>query len=67
MKPNFFVFCESESKIAYIKPLRSQYRAPLLIIPRKSNSQTYPLFSIDEDILQSDNILTRNPQKQANK
>ena len=28
MKPNFFVFCEGESEVAYISHLRSQYRAP---------------------------------------
>lgn len=38
MKPNFFVFCESESEVAYISHLRSQYRVPLQIIPRKSDS-----------------------------
>ena len=38
MKPNFFVFCEGESEVAYISHLRSQYRVPLQIIPRKSNS-----------------------------
>ena len=29
MKPNFFVFCEGESEVAYISHLRSQYRAPI--------------------------------------
>ena len=38
MKPNFFVFCEGESEVAYISHLRSQYRAPIQIIPRKSDS-----------------------------
>lgn len=38
MKPNFFVFCEGESEVAYISHLRSQYRVPLQIIPRKSDS-----------------------------
>ena len=27
MKPNFFVFCEGESEVAYISHLRSQYRS----------------------------------------
>ena len=31
MKPNFFVFCEGESEVAYISHLRSQYRAPIHI------------------------------------
>lgn len=38
MKPNFFVFCEGESEVAYISHLRSQYRAPIQIMPRKSDS-----------------------------
>ena len=38
MKPNFFVFCEGESEVAYISHLRSRYRAPLQIITRKSDS-----------------------------
>ena len=38
MKPNFFVFCEGESEVAYISHPRSQYRVPIQIIPRKSDS-----------------------------
>lgn len=38
MKPNFFVFCEGETEIAYVKFLRSLYRVPIQIIPRKSDS-----------------------------
>ena len=38
MKPNFFVFCEGESEVTYISHLRSQYRAPIQIISRKSDS-----------------------------
>ncbi|MCM1030034.1 MAG: RloB family protein [Oscillibacter sp.] len=38
MNPNFFVFCEGKSEIAYIKFLRSVYRVPIQIIPRKSDS-----------------------------
>ena len=38
MKPNFFVFCEGESEVAYIGHLRSQYRVPIQIIPKKSDS-----------------------------
>lgn len=38
MKPNFFVFCEGESEVAYVSFLRSQYRVPIQIIPRKSDS-----------------------------
>ena len=32
MKPNFFVFCEGETEIAYVKFLRSLYRAPIQVI-----------------------------------
>ena len=38
MKPNFFVFCEGETEVAYVKFLRSIYRIPIQIIPRKSDS-----------------------------
>ena len=38
MKPNFFVFCEGETEITYIRFLRSTYRVPLQIIPKKSDS-----------------------------
>lgn len=38
MTPNFFVFCEGESEVAYISHLRSQYRVPLQIISKKSDS-----------------------------
>lgn len=38
MKPNFFVFCEGETEVTYISHLRSQYRVPIQIIPRKSDS-----------------------------
>lgn len=38
MKPNFFVFCEGETEVAYISFLRSQYRVPIQIIPKKSDS-----------------------------
>lgn len=38
MKPNFFVFCEGETEVAYVKFLRSIYRVPIQIIPKKSDS-----------------------------
>lgn len=38
MRPNFFVFCEGESEVAYVSHLRTQYRVPIQIIPRKSES-----------------------------
>ena len=38
MKPNFFVFCEGETEIAYVKFLRSLYRAPIQVIPKKGKS-----------------------------
>lgn len=38
MKPNFFVFCEGKTEIAYVKFLRSLYRAPIQVIPKKGKS-----------------------------
>ena len=38
MKPNFFVFCEGETEITYVKFLRSLYRVPIQVIPRKGKS-----------------------------
>ena len=38
MKPNFFVFCEGETEIAYVKFLRSLYRVPIQVIPKKGKS-----------------------------
>lgn len=38
MKPNFFVFCEGETEVTYVKYLRSLYHVPIQIIPKKSDS-----------------------------
>lgn len=38
MRPNYFVFCEGETEITYVKFLRSIYRVPIQIIPKKSDS-----------------------------
>jgi len=38
MKPNFFVFCEGETEMAYVKFLRSLYRVPIQVIPKKGKS-----------------------------
>ncbi len=38
MRPNFFVFCEGKSEIAYIKFLRAVSRAPIQLISRESDS-----------------------------
>ena len=45
MKPNFFVFGEGETEIAYVKFLRSLYRAPIQVIPKKGKS------NISEDFI----------------
>ena len=45
MKPNFFVFCEGETEIAYVKFLRSLYRALIQVIPKKGKS------NISEDFI----------------
>ena len=46
MKPNFFVFCEGETEIAYVKFLRSLYRAPIQVIVKKGKS------NISEDYIE---------------
>ncbi len=38
MRPIFFVFCEGETEVAYVNYLKSKYRVPVEIIPRKSDS-----------------------------
>lgn len=38
MRPNFFVFCEGKTEMAYVEYLRSLFRVPIQIIPRKSHS-----------------------------
>ena len=51
MKPNFFVFCEGESEVAYISHLRSQYRAPIQNCKREyvatQNDKTFLMFDLD--------------------
>ena len=57
MKPNFFVFCEGETEIAYVKFLRSLYRAPIQVIPKKGKS------NISEDfIIKSKNEYVQTDQ-----
>ena len=46
MKPNFFVFCEGETEVTYVKFLRSLYRVPIQVIPKKSKS------NISEDYIE---------------
>ena len=36
MRPNYFVFCEGETEVAYTEMLRSQYRLPIHIIAKKT-------------------------------
>ena len=38
MRPNFFVFREGETEVAYVTHLRSKYRMPIQIILKKSDS-----------------------------
>ena len=38
MKPNFFVFCEGKTEMTYVKFLRSKYRVPIQVIPRKGKT-----------------------------
>lgn len=57
MKPNFFVFCEGETEIAYVKFLRSLYRAPIQVIPKKGKSNIS-----EDDIERSKNEYVRTEQ-----
>ena len=36
MRPNYFVFCEGDSEVAYVEALRSHYRLPIHIIAKKT-------------------------------
>lgn len=36
MRPNYFVFCEGETEVAYIDMLRAYYRLPIHIIAKKT-------------------------------
>ena len=57
MKPNFFVFCEGETEIAYVKFLRSLYRAPIQVIVKKGKSNIS-----EDDIEHSKNDYVRTSQ-----
>lgn len=59
MRPIFFVFCEGKTEIAYVEYLRSLFRVPIQIIPRKSDS------NISNKYIESckkDYVTTRNDQ-----
>ena len=36
MKPNYFVFCEGDTEVAYVEMLRAYYRLPIHIIPKRT-------------------------------
>jgi hypothetical protein len=36
MTPNYFVFCEGETEVAYVEMLRAYYRLPIRIIAKKT-------------------------------
>lgn len=57
MKPNFFVFCEGETEIAYVKFLRSVYRVPIQIIAKKSDSNISEIYI---ERCKKDYVLTQN-------
>ena len=46
MKPIFFVFCEGETELEYVRFLRSLYRAPIQVIAKKGKS------NISEDAIE---------------
>lgn len=41
MMPNYFVFCEGDTEVAYIEMLRSFYRLPIHIIAKKTLAEYY--------------------------
>ena len=42
MRPNYFVFCEGESEVAYTEMLRGWYRLPIHIIAKKTSLNVTP-------------------------
>lgn len=38
MKPIFFIFCEGETEVSYVKFIKSLYRVPIQVIPKKGKS-----------------------------
>lgn len=36
MAPNFFVYCEGDTEVAYVEMLRAHFRRPVHVIPRKT-------------------------------
>lgn len=36
MRPNYFVFCEGETEVAYTETLRAHYRLPIHVIAKKT-------------------------------
>ena len=42
MRPNYFVFCEGETEVAYTEMLRTWYRLPILIIAKKTSLNVTP-------------------------
>ena len=42
MMPNYFVFCEGDTEVAYIEMLRSFYRLPIHIIAKKTLQNITP-------------------------
>ena len=43
MLPNFFVFCEGDTEVVYVEMLRSHYRLPVHIIPKKTLLNVTPV------------------------
>lgn len=42
MRPNYFVFCEGETEVAYTEMLRGWYRLPIQIIAKKTSLNVTP-------------------------
>ena len=45
MRPNYFVFCEGETEVAYTEMLRGWFRLPIHIIAK--NDKTYLMYDLD--------------------
>jgi hypothetical protein len=65
INPNFWVFCEGETEVAYVSYLRSRYRIPITIVPKivgnkiterfiKSYKRGKPVHEKDRDFLMYD-------------
>ena len=53
MSPNYFVFCEGDTEVAYTEMLRAHYRLPIHIIAKKLTAYNNPsttVYQLIEDL-----------------